>query len=161
MVVVIEFSVMRCQPLRRALSFRGVNVDRFNFLNIFLDTMESRGEIASLVYIHVDDDFIEQYNNKYKSKYTLSEFEKVVDVCKAHEWVKCTAGGRGSYGNLVITQKGLSAVKSKNESNRRKAERTIFKKFSDFVEDHKGLFIVFGFILALLTFVLKIYGDQS
>lgn len=91
--------------------------------------MESRGEVASLVYINVTDEFVTEFNQRYKTSHSLEEFVKIVDVCKAHEWVKCCAGGRGRHGNLVITNKGLATIKSKNESERRKAERTRIKKF--------------------------------
>lgn len=140
--------------------FLGGYVDKFRFLNHFLETMELRGEVASLVFINVNTEFVTDFNKRYKTKHTLEEFVKLVDVCKAHEWVKCTAGGRGPHGNLVITSKGVAAIRSKNESDRRKSERSAIKKLSDCIEDHKGLFVVFGFIIALATFYLKINGTK-
>lgn len=133
-------------------------MDKFRFLNHFLETMESKGEVASFVYINVNTEFVTEFNHRYQTSYTLEEFVKIVDVCKAHEWVKCDAGGRGPHGNLIITSKGLATIKSKNESDRRKAERSLAKKLSDGIEDHKGLFIVLGFIIALVTLYLRLEG---
>ena len=127
-------------------------------LNHVIDYMESTGSTSKLVTLSVDQELLEEINAENKTSYTLSELEKATDKCLAHEWLEHTSLGGKKYGHLRITPKGVGAARSKRKSEEKKASRSFFKKASDYVEDHKGLFVVLGFLLALATFSLKFFG---
>ncbi|EAA9537109.1 hypothetical protein CX070_21070 [Salmonella enterica subsp. enterica serovar Newport] len=130
----------------------------FKILNHVIDYMESTGSTSKLVTLSVDQELLEEINAENKTSYTLSELEKATDKCLAHEWLEHTSLGGEKYGHLRITPKGVGAARSKRKSEEQKASRSFFKKASDYVEDHKGLFVVLGFLLALATFSLKFFG---
>ena len=143
------------------VKFQGVAVPEFNILYHVIDYMESTGSTYKLVTLSVDQDLVDQLNLENKTSYTLAEVEKATDKCLAHEWLEHAALGCGKYGSLRITPKGVGAARSKRKSEDQKASRSTLKKASDYVEEHKGLFVVLGFLLALATLSLKIFGSKS
>lgn len=124
-----------------------------------VDYMESTGTTYKLVQVSINQDLVDRVNRKNNSLYTLDELEKATDKCLAREWLKRTALGSGNYSHLGITPKGVGAAISKRNSDELKASRGLMKRASDYVEEHKGLFIVLGFLLALSTFALKLFGE--
>ncbi|MBU3825186.1 MAG: hypothetical protein H9917_10240 [Candidatus Oceanisphaera merdipullorum] len=132
----------------------------FKILNTVLDYMESKGTTYKLVEITIDEELVEGINAVNKSSHTLEELQKAVDKCFAHEWLKRRVMGGDKYTHLQIIPKGIGAARSKQRSDELKKSRSFLKRTSDYIEDHKGLFIVFGFLLALFTFALKILGDN-
>ena len=102
-----------------------------------------------------------EINNVNKTNYTLEALQKAADKCFAHEWLEHAELGCGKYGGLRITPKGVGAARSKRKSEELKASRGRLKKVSDYIEDHKGLFVVLGFLLALATFALKLLGGDK
>lgn len=131
----------------------------FKILNNVLDYMESKGMTYKQVEITIDEELIEEINTVNKSSHTIEELQKAVDKCFAHEWLKRRGMGGNKYSHLQITPKGVGAARSKQRSDDLKKSRSFLKKASDYIEDHKGLFIVLGFLLAIATFGLKIFGD--
>lgn len=129
----------------------------FKILNHVIDYMESTGSTYKLVTLSVDQELVDQINEENKTSYSLAELEKATDKCLAHEWLEHAALGGGKYGSLRITHKGVGAARSKRKSEEQKASRSPLKKASDYVEDHKGLFVVLGFLVALTTLSLKIF----
>ena len=69
--------------------------------------------------------------------------------------------GVAKYGRLGITPKGLGAARSKKKSEELKANKSMLKKVSDAIEDHKGILIFLGSALALATFILKVMSDKQ
>ena len=132
----------------------------FKILNNILDYMESNGTTYKMVEITIDEALVEEINSDGKVSYSLEELKIAADKCLAHEWLKHSYLGSGKYENLQITPKGVGAARSKQKSEELKSSRSFLKKSSDYIEDHKGLFIVLGFLLALATFALKIFGDS-
>lgn len=130
----------------------------FKILNHVIDYMESTGSTYKIVTLSVDQELVDQINSENKSLYTLAELQKATDKCLAHEWLQHATLGGGKYSSLRITPKGVGAARSKRKSEEQKASRSLLKKASDYVEDHKGLFVVLGFLLALSTLSLKIFG---
>jgi len=61
---------------------------------------------------------------------------------------------------LNITPKGLGVARSKQKSDELKASRSFLKKVSDYIEDHKGLFIALASLFGLVTLTIKILGDK-
>lgn len=139
------------------VKFQGEAVPEFKILNHVIDYMEATGSTYKLVTLSVDQELVDQINEQNKTSYTLTELEKATDKCLAHEWLEHATMGGGKYGSLRITPKGVGAARSKRKSEEQKASRGPLKKASDYVEDHKGLFVVLGFLLALATLSLKIF----
>ncbi len=130
----------------------------FKILNHVIDYMESTGSTYKIVMFSVDQELVDQVNTDNKTSYSLSELEKATDKCLAQEWLEHATLGSGRYGSLRITPKGVGAARSKRKSEEQKANRSVLKKASDYVEEHKGLFVVLGFLIALLTFSLNLFG---
>ena len=129
----------------------------FKILNHVIDYMEATGSTYKLVTLSVDQELLDQINGQSKTSYTLTELENATDKCLAHEWLEHATVGGGKHGSLRITPKGVGAARSKRKLEEQKASRGPLKKASDYVEDHKGLFLVMGFLLALATLSLKIF----
>ena len=133
----------------------------FKILNNVIDYMESTGSTCKTVSLSVDDELVMQINKDNGTSFTLEQLEKAADKCLAHEWLFIYAFGGGKYANLRITPKGVGAARSKRRSEEIRASRTILKKLSDYIEEHKGLFILLGFLLAIATFSWKILGATN
>lgn len=131
----------------------------FKILNNVLDYMDSTGNTYKAVQVSIDEDLQTEINEVNGTSYTLEELRVAADKCISHEWIKRTMIGAGLHDNLSITPKGVGAARSKRKSDELKASRSILKKSSDYIEDHKGLFIVLGFLLGFSTLALKIFGD--
>jgi hypothetical protein len=121
--------------------------------------MESTGTTYKTVNCTINQKLVDEINGKEGINYSLRDFEAATDKCLANEWLERKYMGCSMYSNLAITQKGLGVVRSKRRQEELKKSRSWLKKISDFIEDHKGLFIVLGFLLAIATFILKILGD--
>jgi hypothetical protein len=133
-------------------------VPEFKILNHVINYMESTGSTSELVTLSVDQELLEKINAENQTSYTLANLEEATDICLAHKWLQSASIGGGKYRHLSITTLGVGVAMSKRKSEEQKASRSLLKKASDYVEDHKGLFIVLGFLLALATFSLKLFG---
>ncbi len=129
----------------------------FKILANIIAFMESSGSTYKVVTFSVDQKLADEINSKYKTTYSVQELEKAADKCVAHEWIERRSLG-SSYSYLGITPKGVGAARSKARSEELKASRSTLKKISDYIEDHKGLFVVLGFMVALATFASKFFG---
>lgn len=130
----------------------------FKILNNVIDYMESTGTTYKLVSISIDQSIVDEINKDNKTNYTQQELEKATDKCLAYEWLTHRSCGN-KYRNLVITPKGVGAARSKRKAEELKSSRSLIKRVSDYIEDHKGLFVVLGFIVTVGTFALKIFGE--
>lgn len=131
----------------------------FKILAYIIDSMEENGITSQVVKFEVDQKFTNEINSKYGIRYTVSELEKAVDKCIANEWL--VRRSLEKYKDIGITPKGVGAERSKMKSEENKSSRTPIKKASDFIEDHKGLFVFFGFLITLATFVSKFFGGSK
>ncbi|SJM95336.1 conserved hypothetical protein [Crenothrix polyspora] len=129
----------------------------FKILANVIDYMESNGVTAQVVMFEVDQKLADEINSKHGTTYTVFDLEKAVDKCIAHEWLTHRALG-GKYKCLGITTKGIGAARSKAKAEEIKVSRSWLKKSSDYIEDHKGLFVLLGFIVALATFASRFFG---
>lgn len=129
----------------------------FKILANIIDFMEANGATAKAVTFAVDQQLADEINSKYGTSYSVANLEKAVDKCVANEWVAHRALGE-KYKCLGITPKGVGAARSRARAEEIKASRTWLKKASDYIEDHKGLFMVLGFLVALATFASKFFG---
>jgi len=122
--------------------------------------MESNGVTYNLVRLSINEELVEEINSVNKTSFTLSDLQKAADKCLAHEWLTHFCLGRDRYAHLQITPKGIDAARLQQKAEQLKASRSLLKKISDYIEDHKGLFLVFGFILGIATLALKILADN-
>ena len=136
------------------------SIPEFLILYEILDYMESEGATYNVVRITIDDKYAKEINNKYKKQFTVEELQKAADKCKAHGWLKHTCMNGKKYAQLGITSKGVGAARSKQISKEHLNSRGVPKKFSDFIEDHKGLFLLLGFIAAIITLYLRLTGKS-
>ncbi|HCE5206460.1 TPA: hypothetical protein NG320_004711 [Vibrio parahaemolyticus] len=127
----------------------------YALLNNVVDYMEANGHTYKTVTLDIDEKLVQEINEVRKEKFTLTQLEKAADKCLAHEWLKHAFIG-GKYKGLQITPKGIGVARSKKRADELKANRSLLKKASDYIEDHKGLFVVLGFLLALATLALKV-----
>ena len=125
-------------------------------LNNIIAYMEAHGRTYKSVNLDIDEELVQEINLANKSTFTIEQLEKAADKCLAHEWLKHAYLCGENYKGLQITPKGIGVARSKKRSDELKASRTFLKKTSDYIEEHKGLFLVLGFLLALATLGLKL-----
>ncbi|WP_201321589.1 hypothetical protein [Pseudanabaena sp. lw0831] len=128
----------------------------FKILAYIIDSMEANGVTSQVVKFEVDQKFANEISSKYGIRYTVSDLKKAVDKCLANEWLAQRSFEK--YKDIGITPKGVGAARSKIKSEENKSSQTIIKKASDYIEEHKGLFVFFGFLIALATFASKFFG---
>ncbi|KPC54572.1 hypothetical protein [Amantichitinum ursilacus] len=131
----------------------------FKILTNIIDYMETNGVTAKLVTFDVDQALADEINSKYGTAYSITDLEKAADKCIANEWIEHRSLGK-RLRHLGITLKGVGAARSKARAEEIKASRSCLKKCSDYIEDHKGLFIFFGFLIAVATFASKFLGTK-
>ena len=119
---------------------------QYDVLNSIVTYMESTGTVLNLVQFDADKEFTDDLNKVNGTSYSLAEVEKAIDKCLADEWFGHVAMTRSRYKNLGITQKGVDEAIAKAKENTLKLSRSWPKKSSDYIEDHKGLFMFFGFL---------------
>ena len=128
-----------------------------DILAIFVEEMESRGESRRLVRLDIDESMVEKINARKGSKIDLKQLYKYADICLANEWLEHTVIGR-KYGSLSITTTGLGVVRSRQRKAEALANRSLLKRFSDYPEDHKGLFILLGAAIAIAGLLIKLFA---
>lgn len=124
----------------------------------FVDTMEKEGHTINLVHITFTDSEREIINKQYNIKITYENMEEILNRLLSHEYIKYTIFGGEPFSHLKLTLKGLGIVNSIRNKEEQKKQKSNLKKASDYVEDHKGLFLAFGFAVALITLILKFKG---
>lgn len=130
-------------------------------LYFVVDLLEDKGVTHRLEMFSINESLLSELNQKFSTQFSLHDFEKAADKCLAHEWIeKITKElAANKYNNLGITQKGIGVARSKRKADQLKASRNILKKASDYVEEHKGIFILLGSIIGLTMLGLKIFGE--
>jgi len=130
-------------------------------LYFVVDLLEEKGVSHKLEMFTINESLVVRINYKFSTSFSIIELQKAADKCTAHEWIekitKEIAGNK--HTNLGITQKGIGVARSKRMADEIKAKRSFFKKASDYIEDHKGLFILLGSIIGLTMLALKIFGE--
>lgn len=124
---------------------------------VFVEEMESRGKNRKLVRLDIDDSMLERINKRKGSQLCLEHLYKYADRCLANEWLEYTVMGVGKYCQLSITTTGLGVVRSQQRKEEALSNRTSFKKFSDYIEDHKGFFILLGSAIAIAGLLTKLF----
>jgi len=128
----------------------------FKILNHVVDYMEETGSTYMLVSFSIEQAEVDKINSKNGTNFSLEDIENATDKCLAHEWLAYSSMG-SKYRNLRITPKGIGVARSRSKSEELKLTRTRLKKMSDYIDEHKGLFILLALVLGLATFGLKIF----
>lgn len=132
--------------------------NEFMLLDLFYGKMIEEGSKHNLVRLSIDIRLIEYIYEVTSLSITLEELKKVADICLANNWLEHTSLG-GKYLNLQLTTTGLGVATSKRRQKEVENSKGILKKSSDYIEDHKGLFIFLGFLIALIGLLIKFkYG---
>ena len=129
----------------------------FKIMGNIIAYMEKNGLNYEAVTFSIDQELADEINTKHNTNYTVNDLQIAANKCLAHEWIQRLSLDR-EHTNLRITPKGIGATRSKAKADEQKASRSRLKKTSDYIEDHKGLFVVLGFLLALATFASKFFG---
>jgi hypothetical protein len=132
-------------------------VSEEDILRAFVEEMETRGENRKQVRLDVNDSMVEKINSTKGTNIDLEQLYKLADRCLANEWIEHTVMGGGRYALLSITTTGLGVVRSRRREEETLAKRTQLKKVSDYIEDHKGLFLALGAAIAVLGLLMKIF----
>lgn len=131
-------------------------LSEFDLLAEFLAQMEQQGINHKLMSINFDDKTLQELNHQFGTNTTLEELHKLVDKSLANSWLEHTVMG-GKYHDLRLTTTGFGAAKSRQRRAEMLEQRSTTKKMSDYVVDHRGLFMVLGFLLAVASFTFTIW----
>jgi len=131
-------------------------ITEFDILELYVCEMESEGANRNLVRISVDECMVSAFRDKFGVEVTLENLHRLADICLANEWLEHRVMA-GKYGQLGLTTTGLGVVRSRQRKAEALANRTSLKKVSDYIEDHKGLFVALGAAIAVAGLLLKLF----
>lgn len=126
-------------------------------LRVFVEEMEVRGENRKLVELDVDDEFVDKINSANGVNVSLEQVRLLTDRCLENKWLEQTTMG-GKYVRLSLTTTGLGVVRSRQRKKEALAKRTSWKTASDYMEDHKGLFLVLSALIALIGLFVHLFA---
>lgn len=126
-----------------------------SILSYFIDSMESRGESYNTVIISFDEVVIKEIEKKYSVSFSDESKKTTFNKLISHEYITYAFSCGEEYSGLKITLKGLSAINSIRLKREQLEKRSILKKLSDGIENHKGLATFIGTMLAILTIIFK------
>lgn len=130
----------------------------YDLLEVFVDEMENRGENRKLIRFSIDDDMVVRISKKHGGNFTLDQLHRHADKCLANEWLEHKVMA-GKYEALGLTTRGFGVVRSKQRQKENLANRPFLKKASDFIEDHKGLIIAIGVVIAFATLMARLFSE--
>lgn len=126
-----------------------------SILSYFIDSMESRGESYNTVVISFDEVVIKEIEKKYSVSFSDESKKTIFNKLISHEYIAYMFFGGEEYSGMKITLKGLGAINSIRLKREQLEKRSILKKLSDGIENHKGLATFIGTMLAILTIIFK------
>lgn len=124
-------------------------MDEYKLLIHILEFCERNGATYKTVTFDIDHTLIEELYDRHSIQPTLDELKVISDRCYAREWIERSYIGSGNYKALRLTSKGFGVAISKRKAEEDKANRTPLKKASDYIEDHKGVFVMVGLLIAV------------
>jgi len=126
-----------------------------SILSYFIDSMESRGESYNTVIISFDEAVINEIKEKHSISFSDESKKNIFNKLLSHEYIAYAFFGGEEYSGIKITLKGLSAINSIRLKREQLEKRSILKKLSDGIENHKGLATFVGIMLTILTIIVK------
>ncbi|MEK6243231.1 MAG: hypothetical protein AABM33_01910 [Pseudomonadota bacterium] len=131
----------------------------FDLLQLYVEQMEREGSNRKLVRINIDDGVVAQLAAAGFST-TVAQAQQLADRCLANEWLEHTQMG-GKYLSLALTASGFGVVRSRQIRQQQLESRGWLKRLSDYIEDHKGLFIALGVAIALGGLLVKLFAGGN
>jgi hypothetical protein len=119
--------------------------------------MEKEGVKPNLVIFNIDHQQIEDIYDNTGREYSIDQLEKAADYCIVHGLIDQRSIS-DQYTELRLTEKGIGIIRSKRKQQEILRNRSLLKKLSDFIEEHKGLFVFLSATIALITLILSIFG---
>lgn len=129
-------------------------------LKVFIEEMESNGVNRKLVRFDINEEMLEKINADKKLPISLEDLRKAADRCLANEWLEHRVMA-GQYGQLGISTTGVGVIRSRQKKEQQLRNRSWPKKASDYIEDHKGLFIALGAVVAISGLLIKLFGGGT
>lgn len=136
-------------------------MDEYKLLIHILAFCEENGNRHSNVRFDVDHELVEELYDRYGVQPSIDELKKIVDRCYAREWLEHAYLGGGRHNGLKLTSKGMGVATSKRKSEELRNNRPSLKKTSDYIEDHKGLFVLLGSLIALAGLIISYLAKGS
>ena len=121
--------------------------------------MEKEGVKPNLVIFNIDHEQIEDIYDNTGREYSIDQLKKAADYCFVHGFIDHRSIS-DKYSELRLTEKGMGIVRSKRKQQEILRNRSLLKKLSDYIEDHKGLFVFLSATIALVTLILSIFGCE-
>ena len=124
--------------------------DEYDFLDLFYQEMLAAGHARNLVSLNVDPKMVGNIYENSSVSVTEDHLRKMADVCLANSWVEHTVISN-KYGCLQLTTTGFGVVKSKRKQKELLNKRNNLKKASDYIVDHKGIFILLSLVVTAVV----------
>jgi hypothetical protein len=138
-------------------------MDEYKLLIHILEFCEENGNRHENVHFDVDHELVEEIYDRYGVQPSIDELKTIVDRCYAREWLEHAYIGSGRHNGLKLTSKGMGVATSKRKSEELLEKRPLLKMVSDYIEDHKGLFVLLGSLTALagliISYLAKGFGN--
>ncbi|WP_444935333.1 hypothetical protein ACJJIW_12430 [Microbulbifer sp. JMSA004] len=131
-------------------------MNEYNLLIHILECCEESGNRHDRVRFDVGHELVEELHNRYRLRPSIDELKKIVDRCYSREWLEHAYLGSGRYNGLKLTTKGMGVATSKRKSEELRKNRPLLKTISDYIEDHKGLFLLLGSVVAITGLIISI-----
>lgn len=128
----------------------------YHLLMHYASLAEAKGLPALNMEFAVDESDVSDINSQYKQRYILSDLYSAVDICYANSWLTSAGSYQNKYSFIRFTHDGFYVGKSKLAQEQHKSSRTPFKKFSDYIIDHKGFFVFITFVVGVITVSLRL-----
>lgn len=136
-------------------------VTEFDLLEVFTTEMEREGVNHKSVRLDIDAALAEQMTKARSTSVAVEDLQRLADKCLANAWLEHAVIGAGKYGHLVLTSTGVGVIRSRQRKKEALNARTNLKKISDYIEDHKGLFVALGALIALAGLLTKLFVGGS
>ena len=138
------------------MSISNKSPTEFDLLQVYVEEMEAQGIKHNLVRLDINESLAERIGIEMGSEVTLEQLQVTTDRCLANNWLEHTCLGN-KYQMLSLTSTGFGVVRSRQRKEESLANRSFLKKISDYIEDHKGLFIALGAIIAIVGLLIKLF----
>lgn len=127
-----------------------------DLLRLFVFLMEKKGVTRNVIHLSADENMLDLIREQLNANCTLEELRQFADRCLAHQWLEYGFVSASKYESLVLTLTGYGVVRSLQVKETAKAKRSTLKKFSDLIEDHKGIAAAVGVLIAIVGILLKL-----
>lgn len=131
-------------------------MDEYKLLIHILEFCEENGNTYKNVHFDINHELVEELYDRYGIQPSVDELKAIADRCYAREWIEKMYIGSGRHNGLKLTAKGIGVAISKRKSDEIRKSRSFFKRTSDYIEDHKGIFVLLGSLIALIGLVVTI-----